>query len=54
MAVANYNGRKTSLVYFKRDGKCLIFHRTKNFKLARLSAMVFAPICPRVGTFCRG
>lgn len=29
MAVANYNGRKTSLVYLERDGKYLILHRTK-------------------------
>ena len=26
---ANYNGRKTSLVYLERDGKYLILHRTK-------------------------
>ena len=26
---ADYNGRKTSLVYLERDGKYLILHRTK-------------------------
>ena len=26
---ANYNGRKTSLVYLERDGKYFILHRTK-------------------------
>ena len=29
MSEKNFNGRKTSLCYLERDGRCLILHRTK-------------------------